>query len=157
MARMTLVTGMIVTYSYVIESFTAWYSADRYERFVLLIDRPFGPYAVTYWLLIFCNCLVPQALWFKRVRVSDVALFAISILINVGMWTERFVLIVQSQSHDFLTSSWHTYTPTLIDGGIFIGTLSFFLFLFLLFLRFVPFIPLSELKELCHERSKERA
>jgi molybdopterin-containing oxidoreductase family membrane subunit len=154
---MTLVTGSIVTYSYIIEIFCAWYGGNRYERFTHLLDRPAGPYAWLFWLLIFCNCVVPQALWFKRIRTSAFALFVASILINVGMWTERFVLIVESESRDFLPSSWHTYMPTLIDGGIFLGTICLFLFLFLLFLRFVPFIPISELKELRHEIQKETA
>ena len=157
MAKMLIATGWIVTYSYIVEIFIGWYSGDIYERYVHLVSRPTGPYAVLYWILIVCNCGTPQVLWFKRVRASPVALWIASIVVNIGMWVERFVLIVSSLNRDFLPSSWHNYTPTVIDGSIFCGTLCFFLFLFLLFMRFVPFIPLTELKELKHEIDERAA
>jgi molybdopterin-containing oxidoreductase family membrane subunit len=155
MAKMLLVTGWIVTYSYTIEIWTAWYSGDKSEIYTYLVMRPFGPYAWMYWTVILCNCVSPQLLWFRRIRRSPAALWLLSLAIQIGMWTERFVLIVTSESRDFLPSSWRGYRPTLVDGALLFGTVSFFLFLFLLFLRFVPFIPISELKALKHELAKE--
>jgi Ni/Fe-hydrogenase subunit HybB-like protein len=157
MAKMLLVTGWIVTYSYVVETFTAWYSGNLYERYTYLVDRPFGPYAAVYWTVIACNCVTPQFFWSARLRRSPVALWFAALAIQVGMWGERFMLIVTSQHRDFLPSSWAMYAPTWVDVGILLGTLSFFLFLFLLFLRFVPFVPVSELKELKHELTAAEA
>jgi Ni/Fe-hydrogenase subunit HybB-like protein len=156
MAKMLLCTGWIVTYSYIVEVFCAWYSGDIFERYVHLYSRPFGPYAVLVWAQLFLNCVVVQVFWSRRARRSPLVLFGAAILINVGMWLERFDLIVTSLQRDFLPSSWHTYVPTPIDGGIFFGTLSFFFFVFLLFLRFVPFVPVGELKELSHSLASER-
>ena len=155
MAKMLLVTGLIVTYSYAVESWSAWYSGDPFEMYTYLVMRPFGPYAVFYWLVITCNCAVPQLLWFRRIRRNAVALWFCALAIQIGMWTERFMLIVTSEAHDFLPSSWGFYRPTVVDGALLFGTLSFFLFLFLLFLRFVPFIPIAELKELKHDLARE--
>ena len=154
MAKMLLCTGWIVTYAYIIEMFCAWYSGNPYERYVHLVNRPFGAYALFVWTQFFCNCAVVQIFWSKRARRNTKLLFGASILINIGMWLERFNLIVTSLQRDLLPSSWHLYVPSLIDGTIFLGTLSFFFFLFLLFLRFVPFIPISELKELRHKLSE---
>ncbi|MDB5217251.1 MAG: Molybdopterin oxidoreductase [Myxococcaceae bacterium] len=153
MAKMLLVTGWMVTYSYAVEAWSAWYSGDKYEMYTYLVMRPFGPYAFFYWIVVVCNCVTPQLFWFRRIRTSPVALWLAALAIQVGMWTERFMLIVTSQSHDFLPSSWGLYRPTIVDGALFVGTLSFFLFLFLLFLRFVPFIPISELKAMNYELS----
>jgi molybdopterin-containing oxidoreductase family membrane subunit len=154
-AKMLMVTGWIVTYSYAIEIFVAWYSGNGFERYVHLVNRPTGPYAAVFWIMIGCNCCTPQIFWSKKMRTNTTVLFIASILINIGMWTERFILIVTSEMRDFLTSSWHMYKPTYVDLSLFVGTLSFFSFLFLLFLRFVPFIPVSELKELKFELRKE--
>jgi Ni/Fe-hydrogenase subunit HybB-like protein len=147
MGRMLLVTGWIVTYAYILEGFIAWYSNDKYEIAANLVMRPFGPYAVAYWIVIFCNCVVPQTLWSKRVRTTPIVLWCVTIFVQIGMWFERYMLIVTSESRDFLPSSWREYRPSFVDISILVGTISFFLFLFLLFLRFVPFIPISELKE----------
>jgi Ni/Fe-hydrogenase subunit HybB-like protein len=147
-AKMLMITGWIVTYSYLIEMFVAWYSGNGFERYVQLVNRPTGPYAAVFWVMIFCNCVTPQVFWWKSMRTNTTVLFIAAILVNIGMWTERFILIVTSQMRDFLTSSWHLYKPTYIDLSLFLGTLSFFSFLFLLFLRYVPLIPVSEMKEL---------
>ncbi len=154
-AKMMLVTGWIVTYSYAVELWSAWYSRDPHEMYTYLVMRPFGPYAPLYWIVIACNCVAPQALWFRRLRTSPVALWIVALLVQIGMWTERFVLIVTSESRDFLPSSWRSYAPTIVDGSLLFGTCSFFLFLFLLMLRFVPFIPIAEMKSLRHELAKE--
>ena len=151
MAKITLVTSWVVTYAYIIETFLAWYSGDTYEMYTLLVMRPFGPYAVGFWTMILCNSVVPQLLWFRALRRNSFVLFIVSILVNVGMWFERFILIITSQARDFLPSSWQFYWPTWIDASIFVGTIFFFLFLILLALRFIPIIPLTEVKELKHE------
>jgi molybdopterin-containing oxidoreductase family membrane subunit len=156
-AKMLLFTGWIVTYAYVVEAFIAWYSGNRYEIYDALVDRPRATYAFVYWGVLFCNCVAVQALWSRRLRTSPVALFVIAALVQVGMWSERFMLIVTSLHRDFLPSSWHVYVPSWIDWTILAGTCAFFLLLFLLFLRFVPFIPISELKEMRHELSHREA
>jgi len=145
MAKVMLVTGLIVGYGYMVEAFVAWYSADHYEGFVP-INRMTGPYALQYWSLIFCNIATPQALWFKRVRTSVPALFVISIIVNIGMWLERFVIIVTSLHRDFLPSSWGMYAPTFWDWSTFLGTIGLFLSLLFLFLRFLPMISIFEMR-----------
>jgi Ni/Fe-hydrogenase subunit HybB-like protein len=150
-AKLLLVTGLIVTYGYVMEFFMAWYSGNPYEAYQFFVARPFGPSSAIFWLMLVCNCLVPQLFWSKRLRTSVPLLFVASILINVGMWSERFVIIVMGLQREYLPSKWETYAPTWVDIGIFLGTLGFFSFLFLLFLRFVPFVSASETKELRHE------
>ncbi|MEO6602749.1 MAG: NrfD/PsrC family molybdoenzyme membrane anchor subunit [Polyangiaceae bacterium] len=151
MAKMLLVTGLIVSYAYVVEAYLAWVGGDAFERHMLLVVRPRGPIAPLFWLVIACNCGSPLALCFRRVRQSVWLLFALSLVVQLGMWSERLMLIVSSLSADFLPSAWHGYRPTLVDAGLLFGTLSFFLFLFLVFLRFVPFIPVSELEAMNHE------
>jgi Ni/Fe-hydrogenase subunit HybB-like protein len=155
MAKMLLVTGWIVTYSYLVEPFMAWWSGDVYEMYQDLHARPLGPYAPVYWVVIFCNCVQVQALWLRRVRTSAAALFVVSCLVQIGMWSERFMLIVTSLHRDFLPSSWREYVPSWVDWTILGGTCCFFLLLFLLFLRFVPFIPISELKGMRREIARE--
>lgn len=145
MNKIMLATGMMVGYSYGCEYFISWYSGNQYEEFTF-INRAFGPYAWAYWTMISCNVLVPQIFWFKKLRTSIPVMFIASLLINVGMWFERFVIIVSSLSADFLPSSWDYYTPTLVDVGIFIGSFGLFFTFFLIFLRFVPMIAISEVK-----------
>jgi molybdopterin-containing oxidoreductase family membrane subunit len=157
MGKMLLVTGWVVTYTYMVEPFLAWYSGNRYEMYDQLVDRPFGQYAWVYWSVIFCNCIAVQFLWMRRFRTTPILLFAVCCFIQLGMWAERFMLIVVSLHRDFLPSIWHVYTPTWVDWMILGGTCGFFLFLFLLFLRYVPFIPITELKELQHDLSTEEA
>ncbi len=157
MAKMLLVTGWVVTYTYMVEPFLAWYGGNRYEMYVQLVDRPTGPYAFVYWGVLFCNCIAVQSLWLKRMRTSPVGLFVVACFIQLGMWSERFMLIVTSLHRDFLPSSWRIYVPSWVDWTILGGTVSFFLFLFLIFLRFVPFIPISELKEMRHAMANERS
>jgi len=157
MAKMLLVTGWIVTYAYVIELFIAWYSSDPYEIYQYWIARTVGPGAVIFWIMIACNVLVPQVFWWRSLRVNTAVLFVASLLISLGMWAERFVIIVLGLQRDFLVSSWHEYAPTWVDLSIFGGTICFFLFLFMLFLRLVPFIPISEMKEMQREHARERA
>ncbi|HET6921821.1 MAG TPA: NrfD/PsrC family molybdoenzyme membrane anchor subunit [Anaeromyxobacteraceae bacterium] len=154
MNKVMLVTGMMVSYGYLMEHFIAWYSGNPYEKFVIL-NRATGPYRWVYFAMIFCNVLVPQTFWWKRARTSLPWMFAAALLVNVGMWTERFIIIVTSLHRDYLPSSWGMYLPTWVDWSIFLGTLSFFSLLFLLFLRFVPAVAVTEVKELRHELAHE--
>ena len=145
MAKILLVTGLIVAYGYTIEAFMAWYSANTYEQF-MMANRMTGPYGFAYWLLILCNVVTPQLLWFRSVRSSVVPLFVISLIVNVGMWLERFVIIVTSLHRDFLPSSWGRYAPTIWDISTYVGTIGLFLALLFLFLRFLPMISIFEMR-----------
>jgi molybdopterin-containing oxidoreductase family membrane subunit len=149
MAKVMLATGWIVFYGYGMEAFIAWYSANPYEGFVTW-NRLTGPYWWAYWSLIFCNGLVPQFLWSKTIRTSPVRLFIISIIVNVGMWLERFVIIVMSLHRDFLPSSWGHYAGTVFDWSMFLGTIGLFLTFFYLFARVLPMISIFEMRELVH-------
>jgi len=155
--KMALAMAWMLIYAYVVEAFITWYRGDFFERYTLLVSRPFGPYAWIFWIMIACNCLVPQVLWSRRLRTAPLVLFAASLLIQAGMWMERFVIIVTSLNRDFLPSSWHIYAPTWVDWSLLAGSISFFLLLFLLFLRFVPFIPVGEVKHLRWELGRGEA
>jgi Ni/Fe-hydrogenase subunit HybB-like protein len=154
MALVILATGLIVSYGYAMEAFFAWYSGNPYERY-MYANRVFGPYAWSYWSLIACNFLVPQLLWIKGVRTSVAALFVISIVVNVGMWLERFVIIVTSLHRDFLPSSWDVYVPTFWDWSLYAGTIGLFAFLLLLFIRFLPVISIFEMRTLVPATGEE--
>ncbi len=150
MAKILLVTGLMVAYGYLTEAFIAWYSADKFELFVPL-NRMTGPYAPAYWALLLCNIVIPQALWFKRVRTNVAVLFLISLVVNVGMWLERFVIVVTSLHRDFLPSAWGNYAPTFWDWSTFVGTIGLFLALLFLFLRFLPMISIAEMRAILPE------
>src|SRR5438094_950331 len=150
MAKIMLATGLIVAYGYTIEAFIAWYGADKYEGFMIW-NRMTGPYAPVYWSLVFCNVVMPQVLWFKRVRTNVPILFALSIVVNVGMWLERFIIIVTSLHRDFLPSSWGRFQPTFWDFSTFFGTIGLFLALLFLFLRFLPMISIFEMRTILPE------
>jgi molybdopterin-containing oxidoreductase family membrane subunit len=150
MAKVMLATGSMVAYGYIMENFIAWYSGNQTESFAFL-NRWTGHYAWIFFIQITCNVLVPQIFWFRWARRSEVVLFVGSILINVGMWTERFVIIAVSLTRDFIPSSWANYAPTWVDWGLLFGSICTFATLFLLFLRFLPAIPLFEVKELRRE------
>lgn len=145
MCKITLVTSSIVALAYATELFVAWYSVNPYEQFAFL-NRMYGPYRNFYFVMVFCNVFVPQFLWLRAVRRSPMIVFAIAILINVGMWLERFVIITVSLHRDFLPSSWTMYHPTYVEIGTFIGTFGLFFTCFLLFCRFLPMIAASEIK-----------
>ncbi|MFQ6610680.1 MAG: NrfD/PsrC family molybdoenzyme membrane anchor subunit, partial [Fidelibacterota bacterium] len=145
MAKIIMVTGLMVGYAYAMEFFIAWYSGNDYERFTF-INRALGPYAWAYWIMVSCNVIIPQLFWSKKMRTNIVILFILSIFVNIGMWFERFVIIASSLSRDFLPSSWDYYSPTIWDIGTFIGSFGLFFTLFLLFLRFLPMISMTEIK-----------
>jgi Ni/Fe-hydrogenase subunit HybB-like protein len=149
-AKVMLATGLIVAYGYGIEAFMGWYSGNRYDSF-LLWNRLHGPYSFFYYLLLTCNIFVPQVLWIKKLRSSPAWLFLISGVILVGMWLERFIIVVVSLQRDFLTSSWGMYYPTLWDLMTFVGTIGFFLACMFLFLRLLPSISIFEMRTLLPE------
>jgi molybdopterin-containing oxidoreductase family membrane subunit len=145
MNKIILATGSMVGYAYATEFFIAWYSGNPYEKFAF-INRAFGPYAWAYWTMITCNVFLPQTFWFKRVRTNLWLTFGLTLFVNVGMWFERFVIIVTSLHRDFLPSSWSYFRPTLVDATTFIGTFGLFFTLFLLFVRYLPMIAMAEVK-----------
>jgi Ni/Fe-hydrogenase subunit HybB-like protein len=150
MAKVMLASGLIVAYGYLMEIFIAWYGAHSYEQFVTY-NRLYGPYRVWYWMLIACNVVVVQLLWFRRVRYTVPALFVISLVVNLGMWLERFVIIVVSLHRDYLPSSWGHFTPTMWDWSMYFGTIGLFLAMLFLFIRFLPMISIFEMRELLEE------
>lgn len=146
-AKIMLATGLMVAHGYVIEAFMAWYSDDKFDIYTTL-NRILGPYAPAWWVLIFCNVIVPQTLWFKKIRTRPIVLFVIALLVNVGMWTERYVIVVTSLHRDFLPSSWGYYGATRWDWMTFIGSFGLFLCLLFLFLRLLPALSITEMREL---------
>lgn len=149
-AKIMLATGLIVAYAYIFEGFIAWYSGNKYEQFVIW-NRMTGPYAPAYWALVFCNIVVPQLLWFRRFRNNVPILFLISVDVLVGMWLERFIIVVTSLHRDFLPAIWGFYWGTFWDWATFIGTLGLFFFLFFLFIRSLPMISIFEVRTLLPE------
>ncbi|RUL89577.1 NrfD/PsrC family molybdoenzyme membrane anchor subunit [Tautonia sociabilis] len=152
MAKVMLTTGLIVAYGYLMEDFIAWYGENEYEHFMMLENRPFGPYRWFYWGLILCNVIAPQFLWFRPFRRNVYLLWIISMFVNVGMWLERFVIIVVSLSRDFVPAAWEHYTATFWDWSLYLGTIGVFLSLMFLFIRILPAISITEMKELVHEQ-----
>ena len=156
MGKIMLATGLIVCYGYAMEAFFAWYSAADFEVY-MMNNRMFdGPYWWSYWLLILCNGVSIQFLWFKRFRESAFWLFIISIVVSVGMWLERFVIIVTSLHRDFLPSSWGMYSPTIFDFSMFLGTIGFFFALIFLFVRMLPVISIFEVRTLLPQAKVDR-
>ncbi|HTV78404.1 MAG TPA: NrfD/PsrC family molybdoenzyme membrane anchor subunit [Steroidobacteraceae bacterium] len=145
MGKVMLATGMIVAYGYSTEVFMSWYSASHWEYFMMW-NRMFGPMGWSYWVLITCNIALPQLMWLRKFRSNVGLMFLMSLIVNTGMWFERFVIVVTSLTRDYLPSSWGTYRATKWDYGTFLGTLGLFTFLFFLFIRFLPMIPMSELR-----------
>jgi Ni/Fe-hydrogenase subunit HybB-like protein len=156
MAKVMLGTGMIVAYGYAMEAFFSFYSANQYETFMMK-NRALGPYAPAYWALIIVNILIPQSLWSKRIRTNIIALFFLSLVVNCGMWLERFVIVVTSLHRDFLPSAWGIYYPTRWDLMTYFGTIGFFAALFFLFVRLLPVISIFEMKDLVHKVAHKKA
>lgn len=145
MNKIMITTGMMVGYAYGMEFFIAWYSGNSAETFVFL-NRALGPYAWAYWTMVVCNVVIPQLFWFRKIRRSIPAMFVIGVLVNVGMWFERFVIVVTSLSRDYLPSSWGSYVPSMYDIGILIGSFGLFFTLLLLFVKSMPVVSMSEVK-----------
>lgn len=155
MAKVMLASGLVVAYGYIMETFMAWYSGNQFEQYMTL-NRMFGPYGWCYWLLIACNIAIPQLLWFRAVRRSVPLLFILALVINVGMWLERFVIVIVSLHRDYLPSSWGMYYPTFWDWATLVGSLGLFAALLFIFIRLLPMISIFEIRELLEE-SQERA
>jgi molybdopterin-containing oxidoreductase family membrane subunit len=145
MCKIMLATGSMVGFAYMTEFFIAWYGGNAYERFAF-INRALGPYAWGYWTMVFCNVVAPQVLWIKKIRTTPWMMVVVSIFVNIGMWFERFVIVVTSLSRDFLPSSWGYFKPTWVDVGMFVGSFGLFFTLFLLFIRFLPMVAMAEVK-----------
>jgi Ni/Fe-hydrogenase subunit HybB-like protein len=156
MANVMFVTGWMVAYGYFIEAFMSWYSGDVFEEY-MMFNRVFGPYGWIFWCLMFCNVIVPQALWSARIRRNALTLFIVAFFINVGMWVERFVIVVTSLHRDFMPSSWGMFFPTIWDWATLFGSVGLFLTLLFLFARFLPMISISESRELVAEPAKANA
>jgi molybdopterin-containing oxidoreductase family membrane subunit len=153
-AKVMLATGLIVAYSYILELFTAWYTGNVFEAAAFL-HRMTGPYAVNYWTLVACNIVAPNFLWFKKIRSNPALLFVSSIVVLIGMWLERYVIIVSSLAQDFVPSSWGVFQATRWDWGTYLGTIGLFLFLFFLFIRLLPMISIFEVRTLLPQAKVE--
>ena len=156
MGKILLATGLIVAYGYLVEIFMAWYSGNWYEQFMIL-NRIQGPYQKQWFALLLCNVLAPQLLWFRKVRTSPVLLFMVAMFVNVGMWLERFVIVVTSLHRDFLPSSWGMYSGTFWDWATFVGTIGLFLALLFLFIRFLPMISIFEMRTIVPKQATDTA
>jgi len=155
MAEVMLATGLIVAYGYFMETFMAWYSGNIYEQY-LMWNRIFGPYWFMYWALLLFNVLVPQVLWFRTVRARPLVLFIIAICVNIGMWLERYVIVVVSLSRDFMPSAWGRYSATVWDYGVFIGSIGLFFAALFIFVRLLPMISIFEMRELVHDTEESQ-
>lgn len=155
MAKIILATGLFVVYGYTLEIFFGWYSANEFDRFLVFNTRFIGPMSWAFWALIFCNGVVPQLLWFSRIRANPAILWIISIVVNIGMWLERFVIVVMSLHRDFLPSSWGNYVPTFWDITLYLGTIGMFFTFLILFIRVLPMISIFEMRELAHHKHHE--
>ena len=153
MNKVIITTGSIVGVAYTTEFFIAWYSGVEYESYAFL-NRAFGPYWWAYWSMMTCNVITPQLFWFRTIRRSLTATFIISIFVNIGMWFERFVIIVTSLHRDYLPSSWAMFSPTIIDVGIYVGTIGLFFTLFFLFVKFFPVVNMAEVKAILKSSSE---
>jgi molybdopterin-containing oxidoreductase family membrane subunit len=152
MAKVMLATGLIVDYGYLMEGFMSWYSGSPFEQYVML-NRILGPYWPVFWGVMFCNVAAPQVLWWRRARTNVLTLFVVALIVNVGMWLERFMIVVTSLHRDFMPSAWDMYTPTRWDWATFIGSIGLFLALLFVFLRLLPMISIFEMRELVAQTS----
>ena len=160
MNKIILATGSMVGYAYMVEFFIAWYSGNTFESFTF-VNRAFGPYAWAYWIMVTCNVITPQLFWSKRIRTTPLATMIVVVFVNVGMWFERFVIIVTSLHRDYLPSSWGYYRPSWVEWCTLAGSFGLFFTLFLLFIRFVPMVAMSEVKGVmvahAHRSASEQA
>ena len=150
MSMVMLATGMIVAYGYLMETFMAWYSGDIFEKYMMM-NRMFGPYGWMYWLLILFNIVIPQTLWIRRLHTNVAVLFVIAIAVNIGMWLERYVIVVVSLHRDYMPSVWGMYSGTIVDYAVLAGSIGLFVCLLFIFIRVLPMISIFEMRELVHE------
>jgi molybdopterin-containing oxidoreductase family membrane subunit len=156
MGKLMLATGLIVAYGYMMEFFMSWLSGDVYEM-AAAWSRIVGPYWYIFVLVMLCNVVAPQALWIRKVRTGQLSLFLVSLVVLLGMWVERFMIVVTPLSRDWMPSSWGMYAPTLWDVATLAGTIGIFFFLFVLFIRLLPMISIYEVRELVHETGEDAA
>jgi Ni/Fe-hydrogenase subunit HybB-like protein len=154
-ARILIFISLIMGTAYLTEVFISWYSGNEFDMFTFFKNRITGDYALQFWGMILCNALIPQLFWFRKIRRNWVGLLSISLIINIGMWLERYNIVVTSLSKDFLPSNWVSYSPTIIDIGVFVGTIGLFGTGVLLFMRYIPMMAISELKSVAHVGNKE--
>ena len=154
-ARILIFISLIMGTAYLTEIFIAWYSGNEFEMFTFFRNRITGDYTIQFWGMIFCNALIPQLFWFRKIRRNWIWLLVVSLSINIGMWLERYNIVVTSLSKDFLPSNWVSYSPTVIDIGVFIGTIGLFACGVLLFMRYIPMMAISELKSVAHIGNKK--
>jgi molybdopterin-containing oxidoreductase family membrane subunit len=154
-ARILVFISMIMGLAYLTEIFMSWYSGNQYEMFTFFRNRITGDYAVQFWGMIICNALIPQLFWFRKVRRNWIGLLSVSLIINIGMWLERYNIVITSLSKDYLPSNWVSYSPTIIDIGVFVGTIGLFATGVLLFMRYIPMMAISELKSVAHIGNKK--
>jgi molybdopterin-containing oxidoreductase family membrane subunit len=156
MTYVMMVSGLLVAYGYLMEGFDAWLSGSVFEQYMML-NRLRGPYWIATWITLVCNVMLPQLLWFRRVRRAIPLLFVLCLVINLGMWFERYVIVITSLHRDFLPSSWGMYRPTRWDLATLIGSMGLFLSLMFLFVRLLPAISMSEVRHLLHETRQSNA
>lgn len=149
-ARILIFISLIMGTAYITEIFVSWYSGNEYEIFTFFHNRITGKYTVQFWIMFSCNALIPQLFWFKKIRKSMLGLFIISIIINIGMWFERFNIVVTSLGNDYIPANWADYSPTLTEVGVYVGTIGIFATGVLLFFRYIPMIAISEVKSVLH-------
>lgn len=154
--RVLIFGSMVIGLAYMTEIFVAWYSGSEYEFFTFFKSRATGKYSTAFWIMVFCNAIAPQFLWSKKIRSSLTWMLVISIIINIGMWYERFVIIISSLSQDYMPSSWVSYSPTIVDIGIYVGTFGIFASGMLMFIRYIPIIAISEVKGLAKRGKEEK-
>ena len=154
-ARILIFISLIMGLAYLTEIFIAWYSGNEYEMFTFFRNRITGDYELQFWGMIICNALIPQLFWFRKVRRNWIWLLVVSLSINIGMWLERYNIVVTSLSKDFLPSNWVSYSPTIIDIGVFVGTIGLFACGVLLFMRYIPMMAISELKSVANIGTKK--
>lgn len=154
-ARVLIFISLIMGTAYITEIFVAWYSGNEYEIFTFFHNRITGEYTIQFWAMFICNAVIPQLFWFKKIRKSMLALFIISIIINIGMWFERFNIVITSLGNDFLPANWTSYSPTLTEVGVYVGTIGIFAVGVLLFFRYIPMIAISEVKSVVNIGSKK--
>jgi Ni/Fe-hydrogenase subunit HybB-like protein len=152
MGIVMLATGMVVAYGYLMETFLAWYSGDIFEQYMMM-NRMFGPYGWMYWLLILFNILIPQLLWIPKITTNVAVLFLIAISVNIGMWLERYVIVVVSLHRDYMPSAWGMYSGTIVDYAVLAGSIGLFVCLLFLFIRVLPMISIFEMRELVHDQN----
>jgi Ni/Fe-hydrogenase subunit HybB-like protein len=154
-ARILIFISLIMATAYLTEIFIAWYSGNKYEMFMMFKNRITGDYTTQFWGMIVCNAIVPQLFWFRKIRRNWIGLLSVSLVINIGMWLERYNIVITSLSKDFLPSNWVSYSPTMIDIGVFVGTIGIFGTGVLLFMRYIPMMAISELKSVAHIGTKK--